>query len=72
MLAAMARNAVIAPLLVYTMSDAAKRAAIDAIDDFLLDGMRHRIAATLPLDAIAEAHERQERGGVSGKILLAP
>ena len=68
----MTKTAIVAPSLVYTMGEEATRAAIDAIGEFLVDGMRHRIAAILPIDAAIDAHERQEAGAVSGKILLQP
>lgn len=58
---------------VYTMPEAAKRQAIADITACLAAGAyRPAIAATLPLERIAEAHEAQESGRTIGKILLAP
>lgn len=70
LLAAMAKNVVLAPLLVYTLDAHALDSAVRSIQVFLEDGMQHRVAAVLPLEQIAQAHERQEAGGVGGKLLL--
>jgi hypothetical protein len=72
MLSAMIKNVVLAPLLVYTLDARARADAVQSIQDFLGDGMQHRIAAVLALQQTVEAHEQQERGGVGGKLLLAP
>jgi NADPH:quinone reductase len=71
LLTAMAKNVVLAPVLVYTLDAEALGAAVQTIGGFLRDGMRHRTAAVLPLEAIALAHERQEAGGVGGKIVIS-
>ncbi|MCP2329692.1 NADPH:quinone reductase-like Zn-dependent oxidoreductase [Hamadaea flava] len=35
-------------------------------------GLRLRVAATLPLDRVAEAHERLAEGGLRGRLVLLP
>ena len=35
-------------------------------------GLRTRVAGTLPLDGVAEAHRRLERGGLRGRLVLIP
>jgi NADPH2:quinone reductase len=68
----MSKNIVLVVILVYTMGSPALEAAARDINLFLADGMRHRIARTLPLREAVPAHELQERGAVGGKIVLTP
>lgn len=64
-------DATIRFVLVYAMTRAAHEAAIAAINAGLAEGwLRHNIAATLPLDRIAEAHELVESGRSGGKVVL--
>lgn len=57
-------------VLVYVMDAEAHEEAVSATLDGLEHGwLKHNIAARLPLDDIAEAHERVERGA-GGKIVI--
>lgn len=57
--------------VVYTLDADERRAAIDAISSALVDrALQHAIARRLPLDAVVEAHELVERGGVIGNVVL--
>lgn len=57
-------------VLVYTMTRQAHDEAVAAIGAGLAEGwLEHRIGARLPLDRIAEAHERVEAGS-DGKVVL--
>ncbi|NIL93931.1 MAG: zinc-binding dehydrogenase [Woeseiaceae bacterium] len=59
-------------VIVYAMPEAAKQAAIAAINAALAeDRLQHRIAATMPLEDIAAGNELVERGGVRGAVILA-
>lgn len=60
-------------LLIYqTPSDELERIA-GIVNDALAQGcLRANVARVLPLTAIVEAHELQERGGTLGKILVVP
>jgi NADPH2:quinone reductase len=63
-------NAVLRFVLVYVMSRAAHREAVGYVTQALAEGwLQHNIAATLPLDAAADAHARVERGA-GGKVVL--
>jgi len=58
-------------VIVYAMPEEAKEGAIEeityALDENLL---QHRIAATYPLEAIAEANEKIENGGFHGCVVV--
>lgn len=57
-------------VIVYAMPEAAKTQAIDDITTALQSSaLTHRVAAVLPIDDIAEAHERVEAGDVRGSVL---
>jgi NADPH2:quinone reductase len=58
-------------VLVYVMDRAAHDAAVDATLAGLRNGsLLHNIAEVLPLERAADAHERVERGGSGGKVVL--
>lgn len=58
-------------VLVYDMPDAAKRQAMQDIEDWVAAGrLRHRIAHVLPLQEIARGHELVEQGGFRGTVIL--
>jgi NADPH:quinone reductase-like Zn-dependent oxidoreductase len=58
-------------VLVYVMPETAKQAAIADIGRCLAEGrLRHRIAHRLPLERIAQANERVERGDLRGCVVL--
>ena len=58
-------------VIVYAMPEAAKQLAINDITQALpKDSLQHRIAATLPLDDIAEANEIIEQGTIRGAVVL--
>jgi len=58
-------------VIVYAMPEEAKQDAIEEITYALEDGLlQHRIAATYPLDAIAEANEKIEGGGFHGCVVV--
>jgi len=58
-------------VIVYDMPESAKLRAISDIDQALRSGwLKHRIAHRLPLEDIAQAHERIERGGIRGCAIL--
>jgi NADPH2:quinone reductase len=66
----MVRNAVLRFVLVYTMPDEAKEAAVAAITRALEQGALTALPATrFPLSEVAEAHDAVEAGAV-GKVLL--
>ncbi|MCC7271453.1 MAG: NADPH:quinone reductase [Alphaproteobacteria bacterium] len=57
--------------LVYDLSDAERTAAIAGIDRLMAEGrLAHAVAAVLPLDRIAEAHEMVEQGRAMGNVVL--
>lgn len=57
--------------LVYDLLPAQRQAAIRELDALLeADALKHTIAARLPLEAIAAAHEMVEDGRAVGKVLL--
>lgn len=57
--------------LVYDLLPAQRRAAIGELDALLqANALEHTIAARLPLEQIAAAHEMVEDGGAVGKVLL--
>lgn len=58
-------------VLVYAMDGDAHRAAIGHVGRAAAEGwLKHDVGAVLPLDRIAEAHERVEAGGGVGKTVL--
>jgi NADPH2:quinone reductase len=58
--------------IVYNLADDARQRAVDTLTGWLeSDAVVHRIAERLPLERIAEAHERIEQGAVSGNLVLA-
>jgi len=58
--------------IVYNLSAADRAAALDGVTALLEDGaLKHNIAARLPLDHIAEAHELVESGKAIGNIVLS-
>ena len=58
-------------VIVYAMPEAAKQLAIADIDTALTnDALRHRIAATFPLQDIAAANELIEKGSIRGAVIL--
>jgi len=58
-------------LFVYELTPAERGAALEAITGMLEGGaLRHAVALRLPLDRIAEAHDRVERGDVMGNVVL--
>ncbi len=58
-------------VLVYAMPDSAKKGAIKDITTFLSDNtLDNRIAATYPLDEIAQAHQTIESGHVYGSVII--
>lgn len=58
-------------VLVYAMDRAAHDAAVETTFAGLRDGwLKHNIAATLPLERIAEAHRLVEAGGAGGKVVV--
>ena len=69
--ALMTKNAVVRPVLVYTMPESAKAAGAMDVTRALEEGaLKPRIGARLPLDRIAEAHAAVERGAVIGNVVL--
>jgi NADPH2:quinone reductase len=64
-------DATIRLVLVYAMSREAHEEGIAATVSGLQEKwLKHRIAALLPLEQIAEAHEMVEAGGGGGKVIL--
>ena len=58
-------------VLVYVTDRAAHNEAVELTLAGLKDGwLRHNIAATFPLDQIAEAHRLVESGGAGGKVVV--
>lgn len=58
-------------VLVYVMDRAAHDEAVEMTLAGLRDGwLKHNIAATLPLERIAEAHRLVEAGGAGGKVIV--
>jgi NADPH2:quinone reductase len=57
--------------IVYNLGAADRAAAIGQLTAWLREGrLQHAIAARLPLDAVAEAHELVESGRASGNVVL--
>lgn len=58
--------------IVYNLSPADRKAAIAGLTALLAEGaLQHNIAARLPLDRIAEAHELVESGRAVGNVVLS-
>jgi NADPH:quinone reductase len=58
-------------VLVYVMSGEAHDAAIAMTSQGLREGwLKHNISLRFPLEQIADAHEKVERGGTGGKVVL--
>jgi NADPH:quinone reductase len=57
--------------LVYDLSPADRRAALDGLTGLLEGGhLQHTIGASYQLDAIAQAHEAVEGGKVIGNVVV--
>ncbi len=58
-------------VIVYSMPESAKQAAIQDINEALRDGrLQHRLAHVLALDEIVKAHELIENGGFRGCVVI--
>lgn len=69
--ALMAKNAAIRPVLIYTMPTRAKDEAARHIVRLVEAGrLLHQIGARFPLERIAEAHQAQESGKITGNIVV--
>jgi len=69
--ALMARNAVIRPVLIYTMPVRARDEATRDVVRLVEAGrLIHQIGARFPLDRIVEAHQAQESGKITGNIVV--
>ncbi|MEL6166706.1 MAG: zinc-binding dehydrogenase, partial [Cyanobacteria bacterium J06628_3] len=70
-LSLMLRNIIIRTILVYTMPQSAKEAAIKDITAALETGkLRHNIAQLFPFKELATAHEAQDSGKMIGKAIV--
>lgn len=59
-------------VIVYAMPESAKEAAIAHLDQYLReDRLIHRVAHTVDLEDIANAHELIEQGGVRGCVVVS-
>jgi NADPH2:quinone reductase len=68
---AIVRNVRVRFFIVYNLAPADRAAAIAQLTSWLEDGrLQHNIAARLPLDQIAEAHERVESGRAVGNVVI--
>ncbi len=68
---AIRKGARMAFFIVYSLeADVRERAIADLTRMLREDRLIHNIAARLPLEKIAEAHDLVERGGVSGNVIL--
>ncbi len=69
--ALMQKNVTVHAILVYSMAESAKAAAIADVTRALEEGaLRPVIGARLPLERIAEAHTAVEHGSVIGNVVL--
>jgi NADPH2:quinone reductase len=69
----MYRNIRLCGVAIFEVPEEAKLAAVRFVQKCLEQGrLWHRIDSTFPLDAIAEAHRRQETGRPRGKVIVAP
>ncbi len=59
------------PFLVYDLTPADRAACLEALNARLASGeLTHAIGLRLPLDEIVQAHDRLERGEVTGNVVL--
>jgi NADPH2:quinone reductase len=66
------RNVAVCFILIYTLNAADRQRVIETLTRLLAEGaLRHNIAARLPLERIADAHEQVEQGRTAGNIVLA-
>jgi NADPH2:quinone reductase len=57
--------------IVYNLAPADRAAAVELLTGWLRSGsLQHAVAVRLPLDSIAEAHERVEEGRAVGNVVL--
>jgi NADPH2:quinone reductase len=57
--------------IVYNLAPGDRAAAVAGLNALLESGrLSHNVAARLPLDAVAEAHELVERGAVAGNVVI--
>ena len=69
--ALMVKNITVHGVLVYTMPESAKAAAMADVNRALDEGaLRPLIGARLPLDQIAAAHTAVEQGTIIGNVVL--
>lgn len=69
--AAILKNVRVRFFIVYNLSAADRAAAVAQLTDWLRDGkLVHNIAARLPLESIAEAHELVESGAAGGNVVI--
>jgi NADPH2:quinone reductase len=69
--AVMSKNLTLRPVLIYTMPEGAKDDATGDILQLVEAGrLMHVIGARFPLDRIAEAHQAQESGKITGNIVV--
>ena len=69
--ALMVKNITVHGVLVYTMPESAKAAAMADVTRALEEGaLRPLIGARLPLDRVADAHTAVERGTIIGNVVL--
>jgi NADPH:quinone reductase len=67
----MQKNAIVRPILVYTMPESAKAAGAADVTRALEEGsLKPRIGARWPLERVADAHTAVERGAVIGNVVL--
>jgi NADPH2:quinone reductase len=68
---AIVKNVRLRLFIVYNLTEADRAAAVGQLTAWLREGrLQHNIAAWLPLDSIAEAHELVESGRVAGNVVL--
>ena len=62
----------ILPFLVYELSAEDRRAVLSELGSALeVQSIAHGVARVIPLEAIAEAHDLVQEGGVVGNVVLA-
>lgn len=68
----LSRSIRLCPFLVYELRPDERRAAIDAIGQWLQNGqLQHRVGKVWPLSDVVQAHEAVESGSVLGRVVLA-